>query len=168
MHSLFPLKQSQQGFTILEIMIAMAIFAIGILGVAQMQIQAINANAYSRLSTEAVTFAQGQVEQLLVLPYGHADLADTNQNGASNGTNQDLNNDGIDDNGGDFGLGSIGAAADHTLSSTPPTPTDCTYNFSWNIATDEPETDCKRIRMIVQWQDASRKKQIELDAIKVR
>ncbi|MCK5099930.1 MAG: prepilin-type N-terminal cleavage/methylation domain-containing protein [Desulfobacteraceae bacterium] len=164
MHSLFPLKLSQQGFTILEIMIAMAIFAIGILGVAQMQIQAVNANAYSRLSTEAVTFAQGQVEQLLSLPYDHAFLVDTD----GNGTDQDLNNDGTDDNGGDFGLGSIGAAADHTLTSTPVLTSDCTYNFSWNIAIDEPENDCKRIRMIVQWQDASRKKQITLDAIKAR
>ena len=156
MHSLFSQKQSEKGFTILEVMIAMAIFAIGILGVAQMQIQAVNANSYSRTSTEAATFAQGQVEKLLVLPYDHADLVDTD----GNGTNQDGDDNGTDDNGGDFGLGDIGAAADQTM-------TNGIYNFSWNIAINEPETDLKRIRMIVQWQDASRKKQIVLDAIKV-
>ena len=143
-------------------MIAMAIFSINILGFAKMQTAAISQNTYSRTSTEAVTLAQGQLEQLLTLPYSHASLVDTN----NDGTNQDTNDDGADNNGGDFGLSSIGAAADHTQTFTL-TPTDCTYNFSWNIAVDEPETNFRRIRMIVQWQEASRKKHIELDAIKV-
>lgn len=157
MNCLLAQNQSQKGFTLLEVMIALAIFAIGILGVAQMQIQAVNANAYSRTATEATIFAQGQIEQLLVRPYDHADLTDTD----SDGTNQDANNDGKDDNGGNFGLGDTGVIADHTL-------TIGIYNLSWNIAVDEPETDFKRVRLIAQWQDTSKKKHIELEAIKAK
>jgi type IV pilus assembly protein PilV len=59
----------KQGFTLIEVLIAMAIFAIGILAVGSMQISAINTNASARNSTTVVTMAKDRVEQLLALPY---------------------------------------------------------------------------------------------------
>jgi type IV pilus assembly protein PilV len=63
-----------QGFTLIEILIAMAIFAIGILAVGSMQIAAINTNAAARNSMTVVTIAKDRAEKLTALAYDHADL----------------------------------------------------------------------------------------------
>jgi prepilin-type N-terminal cleavage/methylation domain-containing protein len=64
----------QHGFTLLEIMIALAIFAIGILAVSAMQISSINQNAGARMQTEATNVASDAMERLLALPYDHIQL----------------------------------------------------------------------------------------------
>ena len=58
-------QKSEYGFTILEVLIAMAIFAIGILGVASMQTSAITENGNVRKYSEASAFAQEQIELLI-------------------------------------------------------------------------------------------------------
>lgn len=65
---------TSDGFTLIEVLIAMAIFAIGILGVATMQISSTNGNTSARKHSEASEFAQGQVELLMATSF--ADLAD--------------------------------------------------------------------------------------------
>ena len=59
------IKNSDYGFTILEVLIAMVIFAIGILGVASMQTSAVTGNGKVRKFLEASAFAQNQVELLM-------------------------------------------------------------------------------------------------------
>jgi len=61
--------EGQKGFTLVEIMIAMAIFSVGFLAVGSMQISSINANATSRLRTEATALASEMSERLMMLPY---------------------------------------------------------------------------------------------------
>jgi type IV pilus modification protein PilV len=61
--------KSNDGFTILEVLIALAILGIGILGVAAMQIGAVNGNANARKSTELANLATAQVEALMHEPY---------------------------------------------------------------------------------------------------
>jgi prepilin-type N-terminal cleavage/methylation domain-containing protein len=71
----------QSGFTLVEVMIALAIFAIGILAVSAMQITAINQNSGSRMQTEATALAEQLIERLMALPYDHDLLsADLNRN----------------------------------------------------------------------------------------
>ena len=53
-----------KGFTLLEVMIAMVILAIGLLGLATMQIMAIKGNSFGQQMTVASTFAQNQLEQM--------------------------------------------------------------------------------------------------------
>ncbi len=67
-------QASCRGFTLIEVLIAMAIFAIGILAVTSMQIRSINQNSTARLQTEATTLAVEWMEQLLALPYEDARL----------------------------------------------------------------------------------------------
>ena len=67
-------RNPQQGYTLIEVLIAMAIFAMGILAVGSMQISAINTNAGSRNSTTVVTYAKDRAEDLMALEYSHADL----------------------------------------------------------------------------------------------
>ena len=74
------MKMNQQiienkGFTIVEVMIALAIFSIGYLAYSGLQIAATKANTKARWLTLAVTCATDKIEQLLDLPYTHADLA---------------------------------------------------------------------------------------------
>lgn len=64
------------GFTLIEILIAMAIFSIGILGVATMQISSVNGNSNARKHLEASAFAQGQLESALLIPFNN--VADSN------------------------------------------------------------------------------------------
>lgn len=64
--------KSARGFTLMEVSIAMAIFAIGILAVTSMQIRSINQNASARMQTEATTLAVDWMEQMLSIPYEHA------------------------------------------------------------------------------------------------
>lgn len=60
---------NNQGLTIIEIMFALSIFAIGILAVSALTITSVNANASSRMVTEATTLAEDRLERLMTLPY---------------------------------------------------------------------------------------------------
>lgn len=134
---------NSDGFTIMEILIAMAIFSIGILGVTKMQISATSGNSSSRGWTEATTVGQQQLEMLMSLNYNNPLLQDVN----GDGTNQDADDDGQDDDGNDFGLDETNAPDQSVTINT-------LYNVSWNIAVDEPVTDSKKIRLKVRWQSS--------------
>jgi prepilin-type N-terminal cleavage/methylation domain-containing protein len=64
-----PRRHPAAGFTMIEVMIAMAIFAVGILAVFSMQITAMNQNSAARMQTEATAIAAQQLELLMALPY---------------------------------------------------------------------------------------------------
>ena len=59
----------QGGYSLIEVMISLAIFAIGILSVATLQIIATNGNTNARKYSEASEIAQGQIESLMAMPY---------------------------------------------------------------------------------------------------
>ena len=71
---------NNRGFTLLEVLFALAIFSIGILAIAGLQISSINGNSSARMQTEATTLAAERLEQLSALPYDHADLDPYNNN----------------------------------------------------------------------------------------
>lgn len=61
--------KNDSGFTLIEVLIAVAIFAIGFLAVGAMQINALNTTNSARQTTEALTVAEDQAEQLRALPF---------------------------------------------------------------------------------------------------
>ena len=63
-----------KGFTLIEVLIALTIFSIGVLAVAAMQMTTIRGIASARRITEATSLAENQIENLIQLPYDHADL----------------------------------------------------------------------------------------------
>jgi len=71
-------KDTADGFTLIEVLIAMAIFAIGILAVASMQIKAINGNTSAKIQTAETRLAAERMERLVGLPYDHEDLNQLN------------------------------------------------------------------------------------------
>ena len=60
---------NQSGFTLLEVLIAISILTVGLLGVAQMQIMGIKGNYFSGNTTAALTLAEEQMEGLLGTSY---------------------------------------------------------------------------------------------------
>lgn len=67
----------EKGYTLVEILIALTIFAFGILAVASMQIWGIQGNSTAIRHTQAATWAADRIEQLMTVPY--AALADGNE-----------------------------------------------------------------------------------------
>ena len=67
-------KRGQRGFTLIEVLIAMAIFSVGMLAVGAMQITSTNSNASARIHTEEYTWVVDQIERLTALDYDLGDL----------------------------------------------------------------------------------------------
>ncbi|MCK4488100.1 MAG: prepilin-type N-terminal cleavage/methylation domain-containing protein [Desulfobacterales bacterium] len=119
----------EKGFTLLEVLIAISIFSIGILAVGTMQISSIRGNASARTHTEAATWAADRVERLMALPYNHPDLQDTDGDGAA----------GLND------------ATEATDDNPNPPPREGVYTIFWNVADNTPITNTKTITVIVTW-----------------
>ena len=67
-------KRGRQGFTLIEVLIAMAIFSLGMLAVGTLQITSTNSNASARIHTEEYTWVVDQLERLTALDYDDTDL----------------------------------------------------------------------------------------------
>jgi len=67
-------KTDERGFSLIEVMIALAIFSIGILGVASMQILSVNYNTHARRTTGGTSLGVERMERLMTLRYDDADL----------------------------------------------------------------------------------------------
>lgn len=63
------IRHNDQGFTLIEIIVAMVIFAIGILSVAALQTKATKGNISANRSTRAFTWCSDRMEMLMSLPY---------------------------------------------------------------------------------------------------
>ena len=67
----------ERGFTLIEVMVAVLLLALGLSALAAMQITAVTINARANGMTRLVTMAQERLELLLALPYNHPHLLDT-------------------------------------------------------------------------------------------
>jgi type IV pilus assembly protein PilV len=155
----------QKGYTLLEVLAAILIFAFGIMALYRVQIGSINTHSFSTEISQATRIAQNKIDTLMGLDLSHADLADTN--GDSGG--QDLNADGIDDDDQgtardsvkQFGLGNA------TIATADRSGADGKYTILWNVAIDQPMAGSRTIRVIVLWTDKRNVgHSISLDAVK--
>jgi len=133
---------NKKGFTLVELLIALVVFAIGILGVATMQTTSIKGNSKGRQISEASNIAADRIEMFLSLDYDDPLLADVD----GNGTGQDNNNDGVDDDGGNFGLDDNLANSDGQDDSDG----DGVNDVFWNVAVDHPVDETKTIKIFVE------------------
>ena len=183
---------NQNGFTLLEIIVAIAVLTIGLLSLYAMHVSAISSNTSANNITISSNWANDRIEILLNRPYDHSDLDDDN----GNGTNQDNNNDGIDDSGGNsvnfiggvvvggnvidnvggnFGLNG-GLIFDNTsglllgvnpaLADGRAVSPDDRFEILWNVAVDIPVPNSKTIRVIVTTPDRGTTKAVSMTYIK--
>jgi type IV pilus assembly protein PilV len=64
------LVRLQEGFTLLEIMVALVILSIGLIALAGLQISALRGNTFSKRMTTAVSIAETKLEQIKNMSYG--------------------------------------------------------------------------------------------------
>ena len=135
-----PLANAQ-GFTLLEVVIALAIFSIGIVALYGIQTLTITQNFSANRITTASSWASKKMEELHTIAY--QDL-------------EDVNNDG------EAGLGNdtIATADGNDISS------DGVYTILWNVAEDVPIPRTKTIRVIVTSQRAGTGNRVDMEFIK--
>jgi type IV pilus modification protein PilV len=71
-------SHNDAGFTLIEVLIALMVFSIGILGISLMQLQAIRGNSVANHLTEATVFGSDQIEQMLSWDYDDDNLKSNN------------------------------------------------------------------------------------------
>jgi len=69
-------QPNENGFTLVEVMVAITVFAVGILAAASMQITSTQTNASARGITESTMAGSMQMERLMGRPWSHPDLVD--------------------------------------------------------------------------------------------
>ncbi len=73
-------KKNENGFTLIEVLIALVILSFGILAVAKMQITSVGSNTNSRKYTEASTWGTSIIESIMSTAYDDASLTTGNDN----------------------------------------------------------------------------------------
>ena len=139
--------KNQNGFSLIEVLVAVTIFAVGLLALAKLQIVSIRGNSSARGVTEASVVAQSKFEELKLLPVSDPALADTDDTGTTGF--------------GVAGLSDTGANADHSEKVT--VISGRTYSLDWNVAENADET--RLIRMIVGWREAQGQKTFQVDML---
>jgi type IV pilus assembly protein PilV len=76
MEDMMPVqKNSQSGFTLIELLVAIVILAIGLLGLAQLQVTAIKTNSQNTTKTAATALVQQAIEKVMSWDADDARLA---------------------------------------------------------------------------------------------
>jgi type IV pilus assembly protein PilV len=135
---------NQKGFSLIELVIATSILAVGLLALAEMQITSIKGNALSSTTTDATTVAQDRLEQLIGQTYSSL----------ATDTNTDL------------------AAGDHPAGTQTIGGTQAvqgiTYTITWSITDDSPITNTKTIDLDVTWTENNQSRTVSVQGVKPR
>ena len=151
------LLSTQNGFTLIEAVVAMAILSIGIFALYSMQLTSIDGNARANYLTTASYWVSDKIEDIILMDYD--DLND----GDGDGTNQDTGPfDGVDDDGGDFGLEDVDTLTADGSEVSP----DTHYRIFWNVAEDQPMDNLKTVRVHVEYVGGGESKIVSMDFIK--
>jgi type IV pilus assembly protein PilV len=148
---------NQNGFTLVEVMVALAIFTIGILGVNAMQLAAIKGNATANVISQATTWASDRVEILSGLNYTDSDLDDADGDGNTGLNDAECCSDGNDPD---------GTAVTGCTAKADGCEAQGTYSIYWNVAEDVTFPDIKNINVIVTKLDRGVPKSVTVSYMK--
>ncbi|WP_310600884.1 prepilin-type N-terminal cleavage/methylation domain-containing protein [Desulfobulbus sp.] len=143
-----PAIASQQGFTLIEVLIAIAILTIGILAAGTMQLSALRGNFQAKQLQMSVVWGSDRLEEFMGKAYDDAQLKEKkSEPEVIAGLNYT-----------DVGVESADYHETVGQSST----------VFWNVAENYPIFGCKTIRVIVRHNDQGIVKTISMDFIKLK
>jgi len=137
-------RLQQNGYSLVEVMIGMTIFAIALLGLAKVQLATMLGNQTARDITEATMVAQNKIEELKMKDRAGAAWADTDDDGISGLSNEDA--------GADASRTDLFLHGKH-------------YDIFWNIAPETPVDGNRLLRVIVRWTNRGEVKRVTLDYV---
>ncbi len=135
-----------KGFSLLEVLISIAIFTSALLAITAMLLNTIKGNSISIHLTTAAQLASKQIEEIMLMPY--SDLKDADKDSA----------DGLDDH--------DPMTADMVNLDVETGGAGKRYDIYANIVEDFPVKDTKTIRVIVAWRDGERDKYTRFDFVR--
>lgn len=157
----------QDGFTLIETLIAIAILTIGIFSLYSMQIAAINGNGHANQLTSSANWASDRIERILGADYTNSLLADADGDGVA-GLNDTVNAAGVvtadilvtQNAAGNDVITSNGAAV--------PANNSIPYSIFYNVAVDAVTPNTLTIRVITTWNNKGQQKSTVVDYVKPR
>ena len=162
--------QNCRGFSLIEVLLGISVFMIGMLGVTALNISSLKSNTFSGNLSEATFLAATKIEELMATDFDDplSELFDEDDDGNSV-TDRDPDDDGIDNSGNNFGLDDFGADADYE---DPPTGRNNMFIVYWNVAESEPITvtpqRTKTINVIVEWFVKEEPRRISMQVIRMK
>jgi len=135
---------NERGFTLVEVIVAIALLTFGILAVASMQGSALQGNSFGIGVTEGTTLAADRLEKLVALGYDHSSLLDTDGDGVT----------GLDD--------ATDATADQKATVVRAKRT---YTLYWNVADNVVIDNTKTLNLIVSWRDRAVEKRVSMQRV---
>lgn len=142
------IKTERAGFSLLEILVGIAIFMVGMIGVAALLVSTVKYNTFSGKMSEATFLAEAKMEELLEKESTDVDLADKQISG-----NQCF---------GVSGLGCTGSLAD---GSTTSVGRNNSFDLYWNVADGIPTAQGKIIKVIAVWKGKGQIREVWLQSI---
>jgi len=149
------ITRDQRGFTLIEVMVALAIFAIGIVACYTMQVRSSGTTIRANSVSTSANWATYNVEGLLAEHYINASVTSSHEDQWENNKGDDPGNgsDDIDDTDqpGDKPDGVMHISTDGSASIDESNVTSGDhYTVFWNVADDTPLEGVKHIRVIVK------------------
>ena len=143
-----------RGFSLLELLIAMAIFSIGLLGIVKLQMQSGIGNSGARNMSTAVNLARNKIEEIKKVREYYI---------PTTGGTEVVGTDLIDPDGGnDLGNWTTPDHSDGASLAEDGTPGGM-FTRAWNVVDDMPETNMKSVRVRVSWVEGTVTRSVVLD-----
>ncbi|MCF6289811.1 MAG: prepilin-type N-terminal cleavage/methylation domain-containing protein [Desulfobacterales bacterium] len=145
--------KNNKGFSLLEVLIGISIFAIGLMGLMVLQISAIKNISFSGKLSEATLIGETKLVDLKnVLSDSDPLLEDDDGDGE----------DGL----GDFGCGPSDACSDKADGVDTSQGQKGIYTVYWNVAPDSPDTGVQTINVIVTWTAKNIQRSIQIRSMR--
>ncbi|MBF0102726.1 MAG: prepilin-type N-terminal cleavage/methylation domain-containing protein [Desulfobacterales bacterium] len=148
-------QKQENGFTLIEVLIALAVFVITAMGVLYLQLTTMNQTITSEKMIEASRLASDQSERLLLIPFPNNDGIDNNANGTIDEATETDSNSAI--NAGGHNAYILRADCNNRIGErvTDENSEGITYTINWVVTElDTVNFTRKRIDITVTWQES--------------